>query len=571
MRIHGNFTRTANIKSLRFYARKEYGDSDFDYQFFKDKEQDSYKRFILRNSGNDYAWAYMRDVLMQDISNNLPFDTQNSQVAEVYLNGEFWGIHYMKERYDRFYLKENYGLEEDEVDIVEDYYTVVNDDDNNYKALLKFIGNNDMSDSLNYAYLNTKLDTESYLNYIACNWFFAQNDWPQNNYKYWRKKTDTYTPDAPYGHDGKWRCMMFDTDYGFGRIQTYTFDIVEFMLNEMTGWSVVLLQNLIGSDEKPGNPEFRRNFITTLADLMNANFKEEYTLSKIDSMVNLLDVKIDEHIRRWSSPKNRAVWEGKVDVLREFALNRPTYMREHMISQFDEITDTTLVTLHANATMGSIQINRLMINSGTRGISDPKQPFPWYGIYFKGLPIELTAHAKPGYRFIKWQGYGSNDTLRLTLEAATSITAVFEPIALKKGEVLFNEYVENDSIVWFELANATNKSLVLDGYELVTGNSSFTIDHAILDSGEFLVVCNDTSAFRQQYAFAVKATGDMSLNSGFEDGVLFKSENGVIIDSIKLQTTYRKTFFSTERYRRGIVAIYVASKFQYRRYTRVSK
>jgi len=53
IRTHGGWSRAWPMKSLRIYARTEYGESKFEHPFFGDPRYGTYKRIVLRNSGND--------------------------------------------------------------------------------------------------------------------------------------------------------------------------------------------------------------------------------------------------------------------------------------------------------------------------------------------------------------------------------------------------------------------------------------------------------------------------------------------------------------------------------------
>jgi len=66
MRIHGGASRAYNHKSLRLYARSEYGNNTFNYSFFGEDERHLYKRLLLRNSGNDYNSTMFRDAYFND-------------------------------------------------------------------------------------------------------------------------------------------------------------------------------------------------------------------------------------------------------------------------------------------------------------------------------------------------------------------------------------------------------------------------------------------------------------------------------------------------------------------------
>lgn len=550
VRIHGNFSTTANLKSLRLYARSEYGDKDFDYKFFPNQEQDSYKRVILRNAGQDFAWAYMRDAFMQNLVSDLPIDVQDFNLSEVYLNGEFWGIHYMRERFGKFYLEENYGIATDEADVLEDANSVVEGDVNHYNALFSFIENenNDLSDSLVFEYVKTQMDCDNYINYISCNMFYAQNDWPQNNIKFWRKRTDQYIPDAAYGNDGRWRWFMFDTDYGFGRVQDYSYNMVNRILYDMSGWSPMMMQRLIGNDDNSGNKAFREDFVNRMGDLMNSNFKADRTLFKIDSMKQLLLPKIDEHIVRWNGLESTSKWDDKIEVMRKFARNRPDSMRQHLVEGISQVEDTALVTLHVNnQNSGFIKINKLVINKSTKGLDNIEMPYPWSGIYFKGVPVTLSAVPKEGYEFEKWSNGETTSTIKLSLDGGENVTAFFKPTSIHEDELIINEFGEQETYSWIEIYNPTQKAFNLKDYALVSGEiKTFVFGDVILKPDSYVVAATDSLSFTSDYHYNVLLTGNTTSSLSEQAFIKIISPLGATIDSVSLDIINSKSGASLE-------------------------
>ncbi|MEX2380812.1 MAG: lamin tail domain-containing protein, partial [Opitutales bacterium] len=138
-RIHGGWSRRWAFKSLRFYARSDYGENTFDYQLFPDQPDDSYKRFIIRNSGNDHEFTLFRDAFMQRFVGHMNFDTQAYRPSIIFINGEYWGIKNMRERYDRFYLERTHGVDPNNIDLMTDIRTVKEGDASHYDALLEAI------------------------------------------------------------------------------------------------------------------------------------------------------------------------------------------------------------------------------------------------------------------------------------------------------------------------------------------------------------------------------------------------------------------------------------------------
>ncbi|MFP4469484.1 MAG: CotH kinase family protein [Bacteroidales bacterium] len=542
VRIHGHYSTTANIKSLRLYARQEYEKGSFNYPFFTDLNQNRFKRIILRNAGQDYAWCYMRDAFMQSLVNDLGFDTQAFRLSEVYLNGEYWGIHYIRERYDKYYLEENYNLQKGSMDILEFDGAVVEGDAEHYHQMMDFIMNNDMSDSINYAYVKTLMDCENYINYAASNIYFRQSDWPYNNIKYWRKRTSQYEPDAPYGHDGRWRWFMYDTDYGFGRVGDYDYDMLYKVLYQQSGWSPRIIQNLVGNDSKPGNEQFRNEFINTLADLMNANFKVGRVLAGIDSIKSLLLPEIEEHMERWNGLKNLNTWNNRLNVMINFGINRAYYVRKHVVENFDMVTDTVNVTLMADQDMGTIRINKLHINQSTPGLDNPQEPYPWTGMYFAGVPVKLTAVPNPGFEFAGWQGIFGQDTLVADLQSDTTFTALFQPAAPVAEEILINEINYHspgfaDAGDWLEIHNTSHKSFSIDGWKLLdaAGQAYFISSEEMIHSGDYLVFCSDTAKFGAIHPGIRFHPGQISFDWSGDDVVQLFSASDVMIDSVAYQ------------------------------------
>ncbi|TVR84891.1 MAG: hypothetical protein EA412_00065, partial [Chitinophagaceae bacterium] len=79
IRIHGGYSRNFPQKSLRVYARNLYGENSLDYPFFDEIPDDSFRRIILRNSGNDWNMTMFRDAVAQSLVSHFNMDVQATQ------------------------------------------------------------------------------------------------------------------------------------------------------------------------------------------------------------------------------------------------------------------------------------------------------------------------------------------------------------------------------------------------------------------------------------------------------------------------------------------------------------
>jgi hypothetical protein len=401
IRVHGGWSRSLPMKSLRIYARSQYGESSLSYPFFPDQDHSGYKRLVLRNSGNDNINTFFRDALIQRLSNHLNFETQAYRPAVVFLNGEFWGIHNIRERYDRHYFKRVFGIEEESLELITGRFTVKEGDGQHYQETLNYITDNGLSQTEHYEYIKTRFDTESFIDYQLANIFVANVDWPGNNIDYWRKQTAVFDPDAGYGHDGRWRWTMFDTDFGFGLISPPDHNTLEFA-TASTGngwsnplWSTFLLRSFLK------NESFTADFLNRFAGQLNTAF----LTSRIDSLISLfyetLKPDMPDHLARWKRPYDINEWHFHVAHLRNFARARPAHQWSHLMDYFD--LDTVSVILDVSSPRhGFIRINDIDLTPPTPGISE--DPYPWRGTYFSGVQVTIEAVPLEGYRFSHWEG-----------------------------------------------------------------------------------------------------------------------------------------------------------------------
>jgi hypothetical protein len=99
--------------------------------------------------------------------------------------------------------------------------------------------------------------------------------------------------------------------------------------------------------------------------------------------------------------------------------------------------------------------------SGTVAVNGMVLPdLPWQGVYFQGIPVQVTAAPAPGYRFAGWDPPDLPQTpaITLTLDAAQAVTPRFDALgddAPRPGDVVFAGYrIHEDSHIeggWFEL------------------------------------------------------------------------------------------------------------------------
>ena len=216
-RIHGGGSRHAPKKSFRIYA--ETGDvTNFKYPFFDDTELDKFKRVLLK-AGGHRPDCFPRDDLGNMLTKGLNVEQQHFRHIIVFINGEYWGIHSLKERLDNYFFQNLYGIDDNDITLLDQEYDIQGNgspiDSAKMKNLEGFVDVNDMNDPANYSYVADRIDIDNYIDYMAAEIFLSNEDWVYSNVNIWRKTGD-YDPSKPAGHNGKFRCAIYDLDGAFG-------------------------------------------------------------------------------------------------------------------------------------------------------------------------------------------------------------------------------------------------------------------------------------------------------------------------------------------------------------------
>lgn len=340
-RVHGAGSRRNPQKSLRVYARPEYDeDAVFPYPLFSGMSgapledlRAEYDAFILRSGGQDWAISMMRDAFVQRLAEGTGLDRQAGRFVTVFLNGEYWGIAHLQERYDEAYLENHYDIPEGQGVILGLNGMLVSGergDEEAYSEMVQFIRQNDLSVQTNFEMLDTLMDISSYMDYLIFNIYAANQDWPDKNVVLWRMKTNSYQPEAPAGRDGRWRWMLIDMDFTFG-LKTREGDITHDTLShaQLPGSSGFLTRELLK------NEGFRQEFKARFEDRLSTTFAPERVEAALNQTTAELYPYMDEFFKRWGMG-SLASWEEEIELMKRFAQERPEYLRTLLDSVFHE-------------------------------------------------------------------------------------------------------------------------------------------------------------------------------------------------------------------------------------------
>lgn len=314
VRVHGMASPAAPMKTIKFYARKKYGEGKFKFSPFKQQtEIKSYKRLLLRTPYSTWNKRIIADQLAQNIVKDLDIECAASRPVSLYINGEYWGIHDMAEKIDQHFFKSHFGVHKDSLS-----YSTGSKKTNiggkpEFSEVFYFAKNNDLTVKENYDSISKVIDINNFIDYTIIETYLDNWDWPGNNNERWR---------APRVCD-KWKWLIIDMDATFmkkdhsmlKKLMDTTDMKTEHRLN-----STLIFRKLVE------NETFKSKLIKRYEELLSSTLCQERLLGIFEEYEELYENDIQRQIDRWTLPQSLEFYENKNEGIKEFIRERTKYI-----------------------------------------------------------------------------------------------------------------------------------------------------------------------------------------------------------------------------------------------------
>lgn len=204
IRIAGSFGRGRAQKGFNVIARKEYGKGSMEYPFFENRPYTEYKAVVLRAGAQDQNRSKIRDELASGLLEGTDINIlyQAYRPTVLYLNGEYWGVYFMKEKRNRFFVAQHENTENNvDLAIGKGFKQRSYGDNSDWVSLYEYATSHDLSASDAYNYVAERMDVDSFRDYMIAEIYNGNTD--TYNFQYYRLK------------GGKWKFIFYDFCWGF--------------------------------------------------------------------------------------------------------------------------------------------------------------------------------------------------------------------------------------------------------------------------------------------------------------------------------------------------------------------
>ena len=418
--IMGGYSRNQKKKSLSLNMKKKIQKGHFRYPLFETRPfQKKFKGFILRNNGNRFVSDYLEDAMGTSLMEGTQVDYQRSRQVVVFYNGQYYGIHDMREKLNEHFVETNYGIDAEKVDFVKHAGRSVEASggtSDDYIDLLNYISANDLTGDTNEAYASIKarMNVQSYMEYMAAEIYYHNGDWPNNNLRAWRSGTQ------------KWKFVAYDIDHGFD----WMWGVSGFSQStNMFSWIKKGGNGHCSGLDDPlcfhnvfvklnSNPEFRRGFVNRAAVIYSSYVNAARVAEATDRMAASIPKEESERdMKKFDREKlyyKNSCGKGfsvSGSCIKSWSEDRDESVRNDFRKEYKLGADIAV-------NFSAVGDGRILLD----GMPLPTKDYA--GIFFEGNPMELLAVGEG--TFVGWED-GSTENPRLVQPTdGTVYTANFQ-------------------------------------------------------------------------------------------------------------------------------------------------
>lgn len=285
MRIGGAYGRGRAQKGFNLIARDEYGKDRLEYAFFENRPFTEYKALSLRAGAQDQNYSKIRDELATGLleGTDMHILVQAYKPYVLYLNGEYWGVYFMKEKRNRFFVAQHEGVENAmDMDLIKSATRVSHGTAEDWAALVEFAKSHDLSRQSNFEKVAAEVDMESFADYMIA--------------EIWAANTDTWNVQYYKLPGGKWRFIYYDFCWSMRDAEHQTLSYRRGKQPALSDFFNAVLENELWRDA------FIRRFAYALENV--------YTPARIEPLLNELYAAVEPEIAREREKFNAETFMG---------------------------------------------------------------------------------------------------------------------------------------------------------------------------------------------------------------------------------------------------------------------
>lgn len=321
MKVHGSWSRGMESKAFQVKLKEAYGPTSVYYPFFGDDGVKYFTNLLVRSGGQSQTGNYITDAYVERaVEGQMNLAVHDETPVALYINGEYFGMYFLREKLNESYYYAHDGIEEDNLDAIKGNTIVETGDLKLQKEVISYIKNHDMSTDAALEYIESVVDIDEWMNYWVVVTFFGNGD-TGNIRKYTAKDGSV-----------KWRWLLYDQDLAMMPKEADN-NILAKILDEQGHGEGKAFYNYLSRALLIDNQKTRKMFIERYAELMQTVLSKERLLAVFNAMREQVADEMKYHCEV-KTALTYSKWEKNMDTFAGNLVKRWDYCKKYLQSCF---------------------------------------------------------------------------------------------------------------------------------------------------------------------------------------------------------------------------------------------
>lgn len=303
LKLFGAGSRRQDKKSFCLKFDAAYGPESVTYDFFGTGEAMELEDIVVRSGANG---VMVRDEFFTSLMapESPTILTQAYRPIVLYINHEYWGLYYLREKIGRDFVARHLGTSNDSISILCSQHAEEGTSAD-YMAIHNYVRSANMTTAEAYDWVDKRVSLTSLIDYKLGQIYSGNSD------IYNVREVRSADKDG----DQKWHYVFYDLDESFVTKRPAAFYLRAGYSNNIGTQPVAFNNQLI--DRLLQNDKFRQLFLERLSHHVHHTFSPEHVSKAFDHIIGLIEPEMERNCKRWPTGTSYAGWQYDVKHFRE--------------------------------------------------------------------------------------------------------------------------------------------------------------------------------------------------------------------------------------------------------------
>ena len=307
MAVFGGYSRALPKKSFKIRFKNNFDQPQITYDLFNNGNPETFKKFVLRSGSQDIYGTMVRDEFFTSLMAPQSPDLliQAYRPVALYINGEYYGLYYIREMIDKDFVARHLNVSNDEVSIIQGGIYRDEGSIRNYRELMSYVSSHNLAEKENYDYVCERFDVVGLIDFKIGEIYSCNTD--VGNMRFVRSEDNA--------GDRKWHVVFYDLDATWATVKPSAYYL-------RAGKTFMERHVNMLTSELMKNKDFRDLFLQRLSHHLHHTFTTAGATAVFDNLINTVKPEMRNNCERWPQLISYSHWEKHVGEFREKINNR---------------------------------------------------------------------------------------------------------------------------------------------------------------------------------------------------------------------------------------------------------